>query len=108
MIPERRTIEVDGRQVRCLVGGGGPPLVWLHSLGGDVEWGEAHDRLAGRFTVHLPAHPGFAESTGSEQMLAISASLLRPDGWWTDRLRAAHDPSRLPTLRGLQPSLRGK
>ena len=70
-MPERRTLEVDGRQVRLLVGGSGPPLVYLHSLGGDVEWLEAHERLGSRFTVHLPAHPGFAESTGVEQIDGI-------------------------------------
>lgn len=70
-MPERRTVEVGGKQVRLLTGGSGPPLVYLHSLGGDVEWSEVHERLAGRFTVHLPAHPGFAESTGSEQLDGI-------------------------------------
>ncbi|TMA45355.1 MAG: alpha/beta fold hydrolase [Deltaproteobacteria bacterium] len=67
-MPERRTVEVDGKQVRLLVGGSGPPLLYLHGAGADVEWLEAHDRLAARFTVHLPAHPGFDESTGLEQV----------------------------------------
>ena len=70
-MPERRMVEVDGRQVRLLVGGSGPPLLYLHSLGGDVEWLEAHERLAARFTVHLPAHPGFAESTGGAELDGI-------------------------------------
>jgi len=67
-MPERRMVEVDGKQVRLLVGGSGPPLLYLHGAGADVEWLEAHDRLAARFTVHLPAHPGFDESTGLEQV----------------------------------------
>jgi pimeloyl-ACP methyl ester carboxylesterase len=67
-MPERRTVELSGKQVRLLTGGSGPPLLYLHSLGGDVEWLECHERLAARFTVHLPAHPGFADSTGVEQM----------------------------------------
>jgi len=71
MMPERRTVEVDGRQVRLLVGGSGPPLVYLHSVGTDVDWLEAHERLGTRFTVHLPAHPGFAESTGIEDIDGI-------------------------------------
>jgi pimeloyl-ACP methyl ester carboxylesterase len=70
-MPERRTVAVEGKQVRLLSGGSGPPLLYLHSLGGDVEWLEAHDRLAGRFTVHVPAHPGFAESTGIEEVDGI-------------------------------------
>jgi pimeloyl-ACP methyl ester carboxylesterase len=69
--PARRTVAVDGREIRVLTGGDGPPLVYLHSLGADVDWLEAHDRLATRFTVYLPAHPGFAESTGGEEMEGI-------------------------------------
>jgi pimeloyl-ACP methyl ester carboxylesterase len=68
MTPARRTVDVAGSSVRLLVGGSGPPLLYLHGLGADVDWLEAHDRLAARFTVHLPAHPGFAESTGVERV----------------------------------------
>ena len=67
-MPERRMVEVAGKSVRLLVGGSGPPLVYLHSLGADVEWLEAHERLAARATVLVPAHPGFAESTGVEEV----------------------------------------
>ena len=70
-MPERRTVRVAGKDVRLLVGGAGPPLLYLHSVGADVDWLEAHDRLASRFTVHLPAHPGFAESTGVDQVDGI-------------------------------------
>jgi len=61
-------LDVAGKQVRLLVGGSGPPLLYLHGLGGDVEWLDVHARLAARCSVHLPAHPGFAESTGVEQV----------------------------------------
>jgi len=71
MTPERRTVRVGTKDVRLLVGGDGPPLLYLHSVGADVDWLEAHERLARRFTVHLPAHPGFAESTGVEQVDGI-------------------------------------
>jgi len=70
-MPERRTVRVGTKDVRLLVGGDGPPLLYLHSVGADVDWLEAHDRLARRFTVHLPAHPGFAESTGVDQVDGI-------------------------------------
>ena len=70
-MPEQKTIALDGRQVRLLVGGSGPPLLYLHSLGADVDWLEAHERLAARFTVYLPAHPGFADSSGVEQIDGI-------------------------------------
>ncbi|HJQ82723.1 MAG TPA: alpha/beta fold hydrolase [Candidatus Binatia bacterium] len=67
-MPERRTVAVAGKEIRLLVGGSGPPLLYLHGLGGDVEWLDAHERLAARFAVHVPAHPGFADSTGVEQV----------------------------------------
>jgi pimeloyl-ACP methyl ester carboxylesterase len=67
-MPERRTIEVAGKSVRLLTGGSGPQLLYLHSVGADVDWLEAHERLAEKFTVLLPAHPGFAESTGVEEL----------------------------------------
>ncbi|HLK10010.1 MAG TPA: alpha/beta hydrolase [Candidatus Binatia bacterium] len=70
-MPERRTVEVGGKRVRLLVGGHGPALLYLHGVGPDVDWIEAHERLAARFTVHLPAHPGFAESTGIEEVDGI-------------------------------------
>lgn len=70
-MPETRTIDVAGKSVRLLVGGSGPPLLYLHSAGADVEWGEAHERLAAKFTVHLPAHPGFSDSTGIEDVDGI-------------------------------------
>jgi pimeloyl-ACP methyl ester carboxylesterase len=70
-MPDLRTLEIGGKRVRLLVGGRGPALLYLHSAGADVDWLEAHERLASRFTVHLPAHPGFAESTGIEDVDGI-------------------------------------
>jgi pimeloyl-ACP methyl ester carboxylesterase len=70
-MPERRQIDVAGKRVRMLVGGKGPALLYLHGVGADVDWLEAHERLAEHFTVHLPAHPGFDESTGIEDVDGI-------------------------------------
>jgi pimeloyl-ACP methyl ester carboxylesterase len=67
-MPEKRTLDVGGKQIRMLVGGRGPGILYLHSAGADLEWLDAHERLAARFTVHLPAHPGFGESTGLEDV----------------------------------------
>jgi pimeloyl-ACP methyl ester carboxylesterase/alkanesulfonate monooxygenase SsuD/methylene tetrahydromethanopterin reductase-like flavin-dependent oxidoreductase (luciferase family) len=69
---DARTAHGRGRRRAdaVLVGAAGrPPLP--PRPGGDVEWLEAHDRLAARFTVHVPAHPGFAESTGIEHVDGI-------------------------------------
>ena len=70
---EKRTITVAGKQIRMLVGGSGPGLLYLHSAGADVEWLESHERLAARFTVHVPAHPGFAARTARITWLKCSA-----------------------------------
>ncbi|MGH7894189.1 MAG: alpha/beta fold hydrolase, partial [Candidatus Binatia bacterium] len=67
-MPEQKTITVGRKTIRLLQGGDGPPLLYLHSAGGDVEWGEVHERLAARFTVLLPAHPGFSDSTGLDEV----------------------------------------
>jgi pimeloyl-ACP methyl ester carboxylesterase len=42
-----------------LVGGSGPALLLLHGAGAAGRWLEFHDRLATRFTVYAPVHPGF-------------------------------------------------
>ena len=75
-MPEHRTVTVGTKQVRLLSGGDGPPLVYLHSAGADVEWLEAHELLAERYTVLLPAHPGFATSTGIEDVDGIQDLVL--------------------------------
>src|SRR5262245_59734213 len=67
-MPEKRSIDVGGKQIRMLVGGRGPGLLYLHSASADVEWLDAHERLVARFTVRLPAHPGFADSTGLDDV----------------------------------------
>jgi pimeloyl-ACP methyl ester carboxylesterase len=52
-------IDVRGCTVPTLIGGGGPALVLLHGAGGAGQWFEFHERLAQRFTVYAPLHPGF-------------------------------------------------
>lgn len=64
-------VEVAGKRTRVLVGGEGAPLVYLHGGALDVEWGEAHERLAERRTVWAPAAPGFADSSGLERIDGI-------------------------------------
>ena len=71
MRPERKTIAVGTKAVRLLEGGAGAPLLYLHGAGADVEWSEIHERLASRFRVLLPAHPGFSDSTGLDEVDGI-------------------------------------
>lgn len=54
------SLDVRGTPVPCLVGGDGPPLLWLHGAGGSDTWSAAQEQLAATFTVWAPAHPGFA------------------------------------------------
>lgn len=54
------TLDVRGTPVPCLVGGDGPPLLWLHGAGGSDTWSPAQEALADSFAVWAPAHPGFA------------------------------------------------
>ena len=70
-MPETKTITVGTKQVRLLQGGSGAPLLYLHSAGADVEWLEIHERLAKRYTVLLPAHPGFSDTTGLDEVDGI-------------------------------------
>jgi pimeloyl-ACP methyl ester carboxylesterase len=63
---------IAGKKTQLTVGGSGPPLLYLHSAGGETEWMPFHAKLAEHFTVYLPAHPGFADSKGLEQIRDVA------------------------------------
>ena len=65
---ETTFLGVAGKKTQLLRGGQGPPLVYLHSAGGETDWMPFHDLLAKHFTVYAPAHPGFALSEGLDQI----------------------------------------
>ncbi len=69
--PKTTFITVGGKKTQLTTGGEGPPLVYLHSAGGETEWMPFHNRLAKSFTVYAPAHPGFALSEGLESIRDI-------------------------------------
>ena len=54
-----RQVTANGTEVPVQIGGKGPRLLYLHGAGGAGQWTEAHQRLAGSFTVYAPVHPGF-------------------------------------------------
>jgi pimeloyl-ACP methyl ester carboxylesterase len=60
--PSDQTIDVRGIRIRLLRGGGGPPLIFLHGASGHVGWLPFLDRLARKFDVLAPEHPGFGNS----------------------------------------------
>jgi len=64
-------VTVAGKKTQLTVGGSGPPLLYLHSAGGETDWMPFHELLAQNFTVYLPAHPGFADSAGLDQIRDI-------------------------------------
>jgi pimeloyl-ACP methyl ester carboxylesterase len=64
-------VEIAGRKTQVLKGGEGPPLLYLHSAAGECDWTVFHNKLAGRFTVYAPAHPGFGLSAGLEEIRDI-------------------------------------
>ena len=70
MKPRERIIAIreGGVRFRVLSGGRGPSLVYLHSFHDRSSWPPLLERLAERFTVHAPLHPGVAGSEGVEQL----------------------------------------
>jgi len=66
--PHEDLVEVRGARIRVLRAGSGDPLVYLHSLLGEVRWLPFFEILSRHFTVYVPEHPGFANSQGLERM----------------------------------------
>jgi pimeloyl-ACP methyl ester carboxylesterase len=70
--PTTTFVTVSGKKTQLTVGGEGPPLLYLHSAAGETDWMPFHEKLAKQFTVYLPAHPGFADSQGLDQIRDIT------------------------------------
>lgn len=70
MKPRERMIAIrDGAvRFRVLSSGRGPALVYFHSFHDRSGWPPLLERLAERFTVHAPFHPGVQGSEGVEQL----------------------------------------
>jgi pimeloyl-ACP methyl ester carboxylesterase len=67
---EERTAEVKGVRMRYFLGGGGPPLVLVHGLGGAASnWTELVPLLAKRHRLLIPDLPGHG---GSSALPAVS------------------------------------
>jgi len=62
-IEERRTVEIDGRNISYKISGSGPPLVFWHGwIGHEDTFGLCHEGFAEHFTVYRPAWPGYSKS----------------------------------------------
>jgi pimeloyl-ACP methyl ester carboxylesterase len=68
MTPDARVVALRGGAVglRVLSAGRGAPLVYFHSFHEVEPWSPLLDRLAARFTVYAPLHPGAPGSGGIE------------------------------------------
>lgn len=55
-------VEIRGCRINLLRGGRGDPLLFLHGASGGGIWHPFLDRLAARFDVIAPEHPGWGRS----------------------------------------------
>jgi pimeloyl-ACP methyl ester carboxylesterase len=67
----KRTLQLDDVDLELFEAGDGPPLLALHGLLELPGWQEYHERLAQRFHVVAPSHPGFAGSTRPDWMEGV-------------------------------------
>ena len=62
------TVRVGDAEALVAKEGQGPPIVYLHGAFGYQRWQPFLDRLARRFPVYAPVHPGFSETNGIESI----------------------------------------
>src|SRR5262245_48635229 len=77
------TVRVGGIDVHTWVGGRGPTLLALHGAGGNRGWTRWLERVAERFTVWAPTHPGFGLSGDADWMDGVD-DLARFYLWFID------------------------
>ena len=65
-------VEVGGSKVHLLRGGSGPPLLYLHSIEGNLGWLPWMEQVAESATVYAPTHPGFGASERPEFLESVS------------------------------------
>lgn len=122
MNPTSDRLSVRGVSVRALRGGRGPQVIFLHGAGGRPAWLPFLERLAQRYDVLVPEHPGFGASddpkwirnvpdlamyyldlldaTYKAPMHVIGHSL----GGWTAAEAAVRNCSRIKTLTLIAPA----
>jgi pimeloyl-ACP methyl ester carboxylesterase len=66
-----RYVDVAGLRLHLLTGGTGDPLLLLHRDIGNHAPLAFHDRLAERFTVYAPTHPGYGQSERPAWMRSV-------------------------------------
>lgn len=67
-----RRLVVRDTPVDLLAGGEGPPLLYLHGAGTAGRWLQFQERLAERFSVTFPSHPGHGGAPAAEWVEHVS------------------------------------
>jgi pimeloyl-ACP methyl ester carboxylesterase len=119
--PIDEVIDLRGVKTKVQRAGAGAPLLFLHGAGGR-NWTALHRRLANKFTVIAPEHPGFGRSPVPEWLNSVGdlaffyldlmeAMDLRDVhlaghslGGWTAGEIAIRNTSRLASLSLLSPA----
>jgi pimeloyl-ACP methyl ester carboxylesterase len=71
-MPASRELVVRGTPIHLMQDGTGPALLFLHGAGGAGHWLAFQERLAERFSVYFPSHPGHGGSPAAEWIEHIS------------------------------------
>src|SRR5712692_4086513 len=66
-----KRLQLDGVDLEYFEAGRGPTLLVLHGFLEMPGWYDFHDRLAQRFHVVAPSHPGFGGSSRPEWMTSV-------------------------------------
>src|SRR5262249_30077513 len=116
MKPREERLRVGSIDVHTWIGGDGAPLLVLHGAGGNRGFTRWMERVARRYTVWAPTHPGFGLSGDAEWMDGIddlarfylwfmdTAGLTRPHvlrhsiGGWTAAEMATMSPGAIDRL----------
>lgn len=61
-------VEIAGKKIQLMTGGEGEPLLYLHGAGEQLIWFPFHQALASGRKLYVPAHPGFGESSGYDEI----------------------------------------
>lgn len=72
MVDQHEFLTVHGCRVAIRRQGLGPPLLALHGMDGASSFGPLTQRLAARFSIAVPSHPGFDDSDTPEWLDGIS------------------------------------
>lgn len=65
---ELRTVQTPHVAVRCIEGGSGTPLLFLHGAGGVTPEDPFLAKLAGKFRVYAPLLPGYGDSAECHEL----------------------------------------